>query len=354
MPSRFPPEIVDAIIDHLHADRLYLANCSLVCRAWVAASRYHLIDTLWLRADTALRRFPVLQSPLCTLWPYVRHLRLYDQRFYPDTVVHSPKGLGLSRLGAVETLLLHGMQWPARNTLGAALLSGFGRVRDLEICNSRFKTGADVLDFVNAFPLLERLVLSGNGFRREGPVALHRATKMGQARPIALYLKSIMNNELFILYNLLLAFGPLLTGVQLGPPAFLREVSEEWSLLLDLGQNTSLRSLTFDSVGHDQWTPNLSLPSVEWMLKTVSTLRSAHLERFKIKIVTGGLYSLGNMGLDELDRMLNHPRFARLREVVLDVVSLENQFSPEVAKGYIACYLPGCHKRNILLVSYAM
>lgn len=159
---------------------------------------------------------------------------MYDHRFYPDTVVYNPKGLALPKLVAVETLFLHGMQWPARNKPEMALISGFRNVRDLEICNSWFKTGADVLDFMNAFPLLKRLVLNGNEFRRGGPVTLHGATKMGQARAISLYLKSIMNHELFILYNILLAFGPLLTDLQLGPPAFLREVPEGEPLLLDI------------------------------------------------------------------------------------------------------------------------
>lgn len=373
--SKFPLEISDAIIDHLHEDSKSLAICGLVCRQWVAASRYHLIDTLWIRSNTAQWCFHILQSPLCTLWPYVRHLRMCEQRFYPDSLIHSPKGLPLTKFVAVETLLLHGMQWPARNELGVALLSGFGRVRELEICACKFKAGADVLDFVNAFPLLERLVLNGNEFRREGPVTLHRATKVGQARLISLYLKSIMNHELFILHNLLLAFGPLLIHLQLGPPAFLREVPEgklksnvchrhaktyasaidaEWSLLIDLSRNTNLRSVTFDRVGHDQWTPGLALPSVEWMLRTVSTLNSPHLERFKMQIVTGGLWDLGNMGMDELDRILTEPRFVRLSEVELNVVSLDYQFSPAVAMNYITGYLPHCHKKNILSVSYVM
>lgn len=115
-----------------------------------------------------------------------------------------------------------------------------------------------------------------------------------------------------------------------------------------------MRSLTFDRVGHDQWTPNLALPSVEWMLRTVATLKSSHLEIFKITIVTGDLYSMGNMGLGELDRMIADPPFVSLKEVELSVLSLGAQFPPAVAKDYIACHLPRCHKKGILLVNYAL
>ncbi|KAG6864991.1 hypothetical protein C0991_005813 [Blastosporella zonata] len=40
--SRLPQELYERIIDHLHNHVLSLLACSLVCRAWVPASRYHL------------------------------------------------------------------------------------------------------------------------------------------------------------------------------------------------------------------------------------------------------------------------------------------------------------------------
>ena len=37
-----PPEVIDRIIDHLHDDILTLMSCTLVCKAWKPASRFHL------------------------------------------------------------------------------------------------------------------------------------------------------------------------------------------------------------------------------------------------------------------------------------------------------------------------
>ncbi|KAJ6616521.1 hypothetical protein B0H10DRAFT_1398195 [Mycena sp. CBHHK59/15] len=42
--DRFPSELHDQIIDHLHNDKHSLANCSLVCKAWLTSARYHLFQ----------------------------------------------------------------------------------------------------------------------------------------------------------------------------------------------------------------------------------------------------------------------------------------------------------------------
>lgn len=39
-----PQELTDDIIDHLHSDRSSLLNCSLVCKTWTPAARYHLFE----------------------------------------------------------------------------------------------------------------------------------------------------------------------------------------------------------------------------------------------------------------------------------------------------------------------
>ncbi|KAF9066123.1 hypothetical protein BDP27DRAFT_1151553, partial [Rhodocollybia butyracea] len=38
----YPQELVDEIIGFLHDDKGGLLHCSLVCRAWMPAARYHL------------------------------------------------------------------------------------------------------------------------------------------------------------------------------------------------------------------------------------------------------------------------------------------------------------------------
>ena len=42
LSDRIPQEIFELFIDFLHNDKPSLSNCSIVCRAWLPASRYHL------------------------------------------------------------------------------------------------------------------------------------------------------------------------------------------------------------------------------------------------------------------------------------------------------------------------
>lgn len=55
MARRLPPELADRTLDFLHEDILALATCSLVCRAWLPSSSYHLFRELRVRTSTAAR-----------------------------------------------------------------------------------------------------------------------------------------------------------------------------------------------------------------------------------------------------------------------------------------------------------
>ncbi|CAL1705906.1 unnamed protein product [Somion occarium] len=45
-------ELIDCIIDFLHADRDALSNCSLVCRDWLDPSRYHLLSSVCIKVNS--------------------------------------------------------------------------------------------------------------------------------------------------------------------------------------------------------------------------------------------------------------------------------------------------------------
>jgi len=66
MNSRLPQEMIDAIIDHLHNDKLTLKACSLVCTTWTHPARLHLFARLTLK-------WPLRPA----VFPFVRHLRFF-------------------------------------------------------------------------------------------------------------------------------------------------------------------------------------------------------------------------------------------------------------------------------------
>ncbi|KAJ7864564.1 hypothetical protein B0H13DRAFT_1464616, partial [Mycena leptocephala] len=50
-----PPELWDAILDHLHGDPDALCVAALVCRTWVPTSRWHLFESVVLSPKCAAR-----------------------------------------------------------------------------------------------------------------------------------------------------------------------------------------------------------------------------------------------------------------------------------------------------------
>ena len=92
LPSpRVPPEVTDRILDHLHDTKRILVKCSLVCRAWLPTTRYHIFENidLWSRAEFDRLYSLVGASKLDTLPKaalYVRNLEILFWRMAYDRV----------------------------------------------------------------------------------------------------------------------------------------------------------------------------------------------------------------------------------------------------------------------------
>ncbi|KAK0447813.1 uncharacterized protein EV420DRAFT_1246316, partial [Desarmillaria tabescens] len=74
-----PPELCDRIIDFLHRDHKALEACSLVCRAWIPASRFHLFECIHygvLAWSSSRAMVDLLDSSFCTLFKYVREITI--------------------------------------------------------------------------------------------------------------------------------------------------------------------------------------------------------------------------------------------------------------------------------------
>jgi hypothetical protein len=98
---RYPsvaPELIDTIIDMLHADRAALATCALVCKSWLPASRYHLFSKIIITRWNKPAISELLSSSRCTITSAVEHL-----------VLHTIQGLSQSicRLSNVTELSLY-------------------------------------------------------------------------------------------------------------------------------------------------------------------------------------------------------------------------------------------------------
>jgi hypothetical protein len=72
---KVPPEITDIVIDHLHDDKDALLMCSLVCKDWVPASRFHLFSPLVVTYESVTINNSILEHPLGTILPSIRHFQ---------------------------------------------------------------------------------------------------------------------------------------------------------------------------------------------------------------------------------------------------------------------------------------
>lgn len=60
LPSPFPPEIQDHIIDLLHSDIAALRACACTCHVWQTTSQYHLFNSITITSEHILNQFAAL------------------------------------------------------------------------------------------------------------------------------------------------------------------------------------------------------------------------------------------------------------------------------------------------------
>ncbi|KAK0184764.1 hypothetical protein F5146DRAFT_1168735 [Armillaria mellea] len=105
--SSFPIELIEEILDHVdclpakdiqdilhHPSRGYnsgrvatLASCSLVCRAWLPRSRFHLFSSVRLRLDNYASFLPLIASPFCSFLNSVLEIIFLDE--YKEGTIYS-------------------------------------------------------------------------------------------------------------------------------------------------------------------------------------------------------------------------------------------------------------------------
>ncbi|KAJ7698609.1 hypothetical protein B0H17DRAFT_927350, partial [Mycena rosella] len=73
-----PPELFDIIIGHVQDDIHVLAMCGLVCRSWLASSRYHIFKAtpVALRPGNTQAFIELVVHPSSTFLPYIHSLEL--------------------------------------------------------------------------------------------------------------------------------------------------------------------------------------------------------------------------------------------------------------------------------------
>jgi hypothetical protein len=107
---RLPTELVDIVIDFLHSDDETLEVCSLVCRNWLPASRFHLFGTVRVKWSNVLSFVELLAAPSSTIANNVHTLRIPLEGLDSHTIfdIIAPH---LEKFVAVKIISLQGQQW---------------------------------------------------------------------------------------------------------------------------------------------------------------------------------------------------------------------------------------------------
>jgi hypothetical protein len=217
--SNLPSELIDAVIDHLHSDKMALAACALVCKEWLPASRYHLYSTISVNEGNIQKFFDTLDTPLCIWRPLVRHLNMTGIRRYAVSWLDGAHLQKLSTLVAVKKLSLRNFNSYEAHLV--RILYAFGGINELHISRGLFSSFLHLMQMIIAFPL-KRLTLEENTYFRYPPIVAPTPSVEWIRNLHVIHLRSLFHREIKDVGTLLRDLGPSLTHLYLARPHFLR------------------------------------------------------------------------------------------------------------------------------------
>ncbi|KAH7913107.1 hypothetical protein BJ138DRAFT_1124656 [Hygrophoropsis aurantiaca] len=331
-----PPEITDHVIDHLHIDTRMLGICSLVCKSWLPASRFHLFSTISLhpwKKDSFLR---LLDSTYSSFAPYVRHLFIREGR---GAYTWEKKWLNealplMTALTRIESLEIEQIIWEFLGTAAKkSFREIFREVKQLRLRQFEFRTGTELVDFLTAFPILEtlrlenvkwekettqlldasvpsRLRVVGMNYCRKGPVLDWLLTNPGVARVDTVRLGMITARDTPTVSRYLQFLGDSLTELHLH---FCSEFYVDGAGLIDqfnLAQNTQLRKLYIYGLVVSTDAP------LDWVTTLFRQIRSPHMREVSLSFhIADSLEDAQAVDWDGFVEVFAKPHFSGLSNV---------------------------------------
>ncbi|KII87270.1 hypothetical protein PLICRDRAFT_177041 [Plicaturopsis crispa FD-325 SS-3] len=382
-PRTLAPELCDTLIGYLSNDQNALAACSLVCKDWLPASRHHRFGvktqdtsgrdhnacTVTKRNIGALHK--LLTSPHCTLPYFVHHLHLDLGSEWPAGLISLNDLLPVIQSLPFARCLEIGRNNERQNlpNISLSLTPLLDNIKDVRLKNL-FIDDTDIVRLISACRSLEALMLSylapmtavdPSHPHHEPlpplhiPLTLHtltlhlaefstvnilRCLRSGatlKLRKLVLRLRCSAPEENLnaILCSFIKSLGPSLEVLEIDPT-----YSSVDSILdnLDLSLNTNLRLLNVGVV----------VRKMTEFANMLNGMGSSRMEEIRFIIVSRWIFKAFEWcDGDVIDRALNHPRFARLRVVVMRLHN--SAHSPETVR-YVTDQCPGLRARGILYI----
>lgn len=162
MPTALPPEIYDIVLGFLHSDKDALQACSLTCKAWLPASRYHLFDKIVLAPSDVLAFLEYVDSSSSTVATIVRRLVVQRSVYSMMRALRNkhitPRADHLkAHFRGLRSLTLSEVFWGVLPSDIRYTLSELVAVTELNLHRVNFETLHQAVQFISAFPALEHL-----------------------------------------------------------------------------------------------------------------------------------------------------------------------------------------------------
>ncbi|KAF5381661.1 hypothetical protein D9615_005624 [Tricholomella constricta] len=347
-----PPELIDLIIDHAHADRSLLAACSLVCKAWFPAARYHLFSNTKLNVQNALSFVHLIESTSSTVSPFVRHIDAKDNceggRWVDDLF------LNLTSLPYITSISLTSSCDAPLSQITLFTLCSFDRLVELRLAECEFRDFTEVQQLICSFPMLEILYLEADWpeprtidltdaspspylrelyLRCEMSHVLEWFLLQPSVAPVSkLTLHGLDSIDLPVVSRYLRRLGPALTHLIIPR---IGSVVDSLSDHLDLSLNACLRYL---KLGIDSDVAYLSMART-----LLSQLDSPFFEEVELSLYSVRQSPKVARYWTDLDTLLTGPHFPSMKRATVSAMSAVS-LAKEV--------LPLCHERGVLQVQH--
>ncbi|KIM86665.1 hypothetical protein PILCRDRAFT_815901 [Piloderma croceum F 1598] len=383
LPLKIPSELADTIIDCLHDDSRALASCSVVCRAWLPRSRFHLFEHILLE-PSRLQLFDLLDSPLSTIAPYVRCLHLEEGR---GRYSYEPEWLNkaLPRLAvftAVESLEVDLARFDLLETeTTRGLVSNFRMLRNLHFWHVKFRTFSQLVDVLGECPHLEHISFDCLFYQdkwdtpHEGHPEIKNSLPTSCAQRIPLHLRTfdlgsceknailywlLSGNSCLVINTLRLrtvcleetraigafvrTLGPSLEHLEINfAVSFEGDVEKAFCRNVDLAGLIQLRSLHLS--GLVMYSQYRSSTYVGWVSILLSQITSMHIEEVVFDVWLSVPEDLDPLDWDVMGKVFAQPSFSRLKRIHFWVWGDVNR---EQARVSIRERLPVCDARGLL------
>ncbi|KAJ7039780.1 hypothetical protein C8F04DRAFT_996170 [Mycena alexandri] len=384
--SRLAPELYDHFLDEFRASKSSLSACSSVCRSWLARCRHHLFSTANLRPDFV--RF-LRDSPhaFATITPYIRNIGLGGGWLREQQ--HEFNDIILFMINLERVLEIHMETWSwtyLASPAATALLSGQGKIFQtltvLDLKFIHFPSFSTLRTLGSQFPKLQELEFDNVTWDETDdadaiqptppPTFLPGLEKLSvyacSNEPIIswlsnavaedgiavvapirfLYLPEVLPHEATLVGNFLSTLPSSLEGLELG---FLAHNSDDTPAIqdvvggMDLSFHTKLRTIRLHQLSLYQFpstppTPTSSPPLAEispyvWLIPFLSRIGSSELSEIAFNIWLGGERQLDLIDWRALVKVLDNPRFTKLRLLQFNVRGIEEAMDEEV-RGWIS------------------